>query len=313
MFVQDAVQEHAAQAAHGAAETFDAGETIIHHVANSSHDDALFRLPTLFGIDFSVTKHVFMLWLVAAIVFVVITWAVRRYLKQDRLIPSGFMNGLEAVVEFVRDDIVQPNVGKKWVRTWAPLILTFFFFILAANAIGLIPVFDVLGLLDHYVLHTGEHSFVKRLLHGGTTATANFNVTAALATITFGAIIVAGVKAHGFVKHWMNLVPHGLAWPIYILLIPIEIMGMFVRPFALTMRLAANMTGGHIAILAILSFVFLFAQMGGALTGVGAGLIASVPLAVGISALEIIVVLVQAYVFTLLTAVFVGMAIHVHH
>jgi len=312
MLVQEA-QEHAAEAAHGAAEKFNAGETIIHHVANSSHDDALIHLPTLFGIDFSVTKHVFMLWLVAATVFVVITWTVRRYLKQDRLIPSGLMNGLEAVVEFVRDDIVQPNVGKKWVPTWAPLILTFFFFILGANAIGLIPIFDVLGLLDYTVLHTGEHSFIKQLLHGGTTATANFNVTAALATITFGAIIVAGAKAHGFVKHWMNLVPHGLAWPIYILLIPIEVMGMFVRPFALTMRLAANMTGGHIAILAILSFVFLFAEMGGAYAGVGAGVIASVPLAVGISGLEIIVVLVQAYVFTLLTAVFVGMAIHVHH
>jgi F-type H+-transporting ATPase subunit a len=313
MFVQEAVQEHAAEAAHGAAEKFNAGETIIHHVANSSHDDPLIRLPTLFGIDFSVTKHVFMLWLVAATVFVVVTWTVRRYLKQDRLIPSGFMNALEAVVVFVRDDIVQPNVGKKWVRTWAPLILTFFFFILTANAIGLIPIFDALGLLDHYVLHTGEHSIIKKLLHGGTTATANFNVTAALATITFAAIIVAGVKAHGFVKHWMNLVPPGLAWPIYILLIPIEIMGMFVRPFALTMRLAANMTGGHIAILAILSFVFLFAEMGGVPAGIGAGLIASVPLAVGISGLEIIVVLVQAYVFTLLTAVFVGMAIHVHH
>jgi F-type H+-transporting ATPase subunit a len=315
MFVQE-VQEHgaaAAEAAHGAPEKFNAGDTIIHHVANSSREEPLIHLPTLFGIDFSVTKHVFMLWLVAVLVFVVITWAVRRYLKQDRLIPSGFMNGLEAVVEFVRDDIVQPNVGKKWVATWAPLILTLFFFILGANAIGLIPIFDVLGLVDHYVLHTGEHSFIKQLLHGGTTATANFNVTAALATITFGAIIVAGVKAHGFVKHWMNLVPHGLAWPIYILLIPIEIMGMFVRPFALTMRLAANMTGGHIAILAILSFVFLFAEMGGSLAGIGAGLIASVPLAVGISGLEIIVVLVQAYVFTLLTAVFVGMAIHVHH
>ena len=313
MFVPEAIQEHAAEAAHGAAEKFNAGETIIHHVANSSHEDALIHLPKVLGIDFSVTKHVFMLWLVAATLFIVITWVVRRYLKQDRLIPSGLMNALEAVVVFVRDEIVQPNVGKKWVRTWAPLLLTFFFFILGANAIGLIPVFDVLGLLDHYVLHTGEHSFIKRLLHGGTTATANFNVTAALATITFGAIIVAGVKAHGFVKHWMNLVPHGLAWPIYILLIPIEVMGMFVRPFALTMRLAANMTGGHIAILAILSFVFLFAEMGGALAGVGAGVIASIPLAVSISGLEIIVVLVQAYVFTLLTAVFVGMAIHVHH
>ena len=89
---------------------------------------------------------------------------------------------------------------------------------------------------------------------------------------------------------------------------------MFVRPFALTMRLAANMTGGHIAILAILSFVFIFTEMvGRALVGIGVGLAVSVPLAVGISALEIIVVLVQAYVFTLLTAVFIGMAIHVHH
>jgi F-type H+-transporting ATPase subunit a len=313
MFVQEAVQ-HGAAAAEGHAEKFNAGETIIHHVANSPLDDPLIRLPTIAGINFSVTKHVFMLWLVAATVFVVVTWVVRRYLKQERLIPSGFMNALEAVVEFVRDDIAQPNVGKKWVNTWTPLILTFFLFILCANAIGLIPIFDLLGLLDHFVLHTGEHSFLKRLLHGGTTPTANFNVTAALATITFGAIIIAGSKAHGFLKHWMNLVPPGLAWPIYILLIPIEVMGMFVRPFALTMRLAANMTGGHIAILAILSFVFLFTEMfGRAIAGISVGLLVSVPLAVGISGLEIIVVLVQAYVFTLLTAVFIGMAIHVHH
>jgi F-type H+-transporting ATPase subunit a len=312
MLVQEA-QEHAAAAAHGAAEKFNAGEVIIHHVANSSHEDPLIHLPTLWGIDFSVTKHVFMLWLVAAIVFAVITWSVRRYLKQDRLIPTGLMNGIEAIVEFIRDEIVQPNVGARWVKTWAPLILTIFFFILVANAIGLIPIFDVLGLVDYYVLHSGETSFVKRLMHGSVTATGNFNVTAALATITFGAIIVAGSKAHGWVKHWMNLVPHGLAWPIYILLIPIEIMGMFVRPFALTMRLAANMTGGHIAILAILSFAFLFAELFGSVAGTGVGLAGSVLLAVPMSGLEIIVVLVQAYVFTLLTAVFIGMAIHVHH
>jgi F-type H+-transporting ATPase subunit a len=283
-------------------------------VSNSGHDHPLIHLPRVLGIDFSVTKHVLMLWLVAAFVFIVVTWTVRRYLAQDRRIPSGFMNALESVVEFVRDSIVLPNVGKKWVNTWTPLLLTFFIFILCANAIGLIPVFDTLAVLDHFVFRTGEDSFVKQLLHGGTTATANFNVTAALAMITFGAIIVAGSKAHGFIKHWKNLVPHGLAWPIYILLIPIEIMGMFVRPFALTMRLAANMTGGHIAILSILSFVFLFTELfGRAAAGVGVGLAVSVPLSVGISFLEIIVVLVQAYVFTLLTAVFIGMAIHAHH
>jgi F-type H+-transporting ATPase subunit a len=249
---------------------------------------------------------------VAAVVLLVVTWFVRRYLKQDRLIPSGFMNGLEAVVEFVRDSIVAPNVGKKWVPTWAPLILTFFFFILAANAIGLIPIFDVLGLLDHFVLRTGEDSIVKHLMHGGTTPTANYNVTAALATITFFTIIIAGARAHGFVKHWKNMVPHGLPLPITLFLIPIEIMGMLVRPFALTMRLAANMTGGHIAILAILSFVFIFNQQFGAAAGMGVGVF-SLALAALISALEIIVVLVQAYVFTLLSAVFIGMAIHAHH
>jgi len=224
------------------------------------------------------------------------------------------MNGLEAVVEFVRDSIVLPNVGSKWTNTWTPLILTFFFFILTANAIGLIPIFDVVAVIDRLLLHTGPDSFLKKLVHGGTTATGNFNVTAGLATITFFAIILAGTWAHGVVRHWINLVPRGLAPVLYVVLIPIEILGMFVKPFALTMRLAANMTGGHIAILSILSMVFIFTEMFGKLiAGVGVGFLVSIPLAVGIWMLEIIVVLVQAYVFTLLSAVFIGMAIHVHH
>jgi len=154
---------------------------------------------------------------------------------------------------------------------------------------------------------------VSRLVHGGSTATGNYNVTAGLAVITFGAIITAGSRAHGFVGHWKNLVPHGLPKPLYVLLVPMEFIGMLVRPFALTMRLAANMTGGHIAILAILSFVFIFTQMAGAAFGVGIGAAFSVPLSALLSCLEIIVILVQAYVFTLLSAVFIGMAIHAHH
>jgi F-type H+-transporting ATPase subunit a len=109
------------------------------------------------------------------------------------------------------------------------------------------------------------------------------------------------------------MVPPGINPVItWLLLIPIETLGMFVRPFALTMRLAANMTGGHIAILAILSFVFIFAQQFGAGAGMGVGIFSLVT-AVAISVLEVIVVFVQAYVFTLLTAVFIGMAIHAHH
>jgi F-type H+-transporting ATPase subunit a len=309
--LQHGPQEHAPAAA---PEGFDAGKVIIEHVSNSGLDHPLIHLPTVFGVDLSVTKHVLMLWIVAAVVLLVTVATVRRYLRQERMVPAGFMNPLEALVEFVRDTMVEPNVGRKWVHVWTPLVLTLFVFILAANAVGLIPIFEVVGLVDRFAIHSDPESFLNRVLHGGTTATANFNVTAGLATITFLAIIVAGTKAHGFVQHWVNLVPKGLAWPLYILLIPIEIMGMLVRPFALTMRLAANMTGGHIAILAMLSFVFLFAELAGrAIVGVGVGLAFSVPLAVGIMALEIIVVLVQAYVFALLSAVFIGMAIHAHH
>jgi F-type H+-transporting ATPase subunit a len=300
--------------AQAAGQAFDPGQMILGHVSNTSLADPLIHLPTILGVDLSVTKHVFVLWMVAATVFVVITTLVQRFVRQPRLVPAGPMNVLELGVEFIRDTVVAPNISRKWTNTWTPLILTFFLFILASNMVGLVPIFDVLELLNHYVLHAGDESFFSRLMHGGPVATGNYNVTAGLAVITFVATIVAGTLAHGFVKHWKNLVPPGLPAPLYVLLIPMEIVSMFVRPFALTMRLAANMTGGHIAILAILSFVFIFTNMFGTwLAGAGIGVAFSVPLAVGISGIEIIVVLVQAYVFTLLSAVFIGMAINAHH
>ena len=292
------------------------GPNIIHHVSNSDISHPLLHLPTLFGIDFSVTKHVFMLWVVALLVGIAVIIPVRKFLSSDRSTPSGWMNAIEAIVQFIRDSIVKPNVGPKWVMTWTPLILTFFFFILFANGIGMIPIFDVLGVINRFILGVpawDSHNTINHLLHGGVTATANFNVTGALATITFFSIMLAGTMAHGFINHWKNLAPHGLAWPVYIILIPIELMGLFVKPFALTMRLAANMTGGHIALLALLSLMAIFGEMfHSTIAGVGVAFV-SIPISVAISALEIIVVLVQAYVFTLLTAVFVGMAINVHH
>jgi F-type H+-transporting ATPase subunit a len=313
--------QHPAEAGHAPAEAaaetatgaFNAGETIIGHVANSPLDHPLIHLPTIAGVDMSVTKHVLMLWIAATVLFLIVTAVVRRYIRQERLVPSGFMTVLEIAVDFIRDSIVRPNVGDKWVNAYTPLLLTLFMFILLANVIGLVPVFDVIALVNHTLIHAPEDSFLTQVTHGGVTATGNYNVTAGLATISFFAIIVAGARAHGFIGHWKNMVPHGLPLPVTLFLIPIEIMGMFVRPFALTMRLAANMSGGHIAILAILSFVFIFTGLYGQVAGVGVGAIMSLPLAVGISGLEIIVVLVQAYVFTLLTAVFIGMAIHAHH
>ena len=224
------------------------------------------------------------------------------------------MGLIEYVTVRVRDEIVEPAVGKRWLDTYTPLILLFFLFIVTSNAIGLIPIFDLLALLNHTVLHLPEDAFLTRLTHGGVTATGNFNVTAALATISFFAIIVAGVRAHGFFGHWKNMAPHGLPKPLLLILIPIEVMGMFVRPFALTMRLAANMTAGHVAVLAVLFMIFMMADSTrSALVGFGMAVVA-LPLSVGISVLEAVVVVpVQAFVFTLLTAVFIGMAIHAHH
>ena len=291
------------------------GPNIIHHVSNSDIAHPIIHLPTFLGIDFSVTKHVFMLWLVALIVGIVVIVPVRAFLNNSNTVPKGWMNALEAIVQFIRDSIVKPNVGDKWVMTWAPVVLTFFFFILFANGIGMVPIFDILGVINRFVLgvpYSDSHNFINGLLHGGVTATGNFNVTGALATVTFFSIITAGIMAHGFMQHWKNLVPHGLPLPVYFILIPIEIMGLFVKPFALTMRLAANMTGGHIALLALLSLMAIFGEMFSAGAGIGVSLVA-VPMAAGIAGLEIIVVIVQAYVFTLLTAVFIGMAIHVHH
>ena len=296
------------------------GDNIIRHVSNSSLDHPLIQLPHIWGINLSVSKHVLMLWIVAVLVACSVIIPIRKYLQQDKPQPKGWMNVIEAVVKFIRDSIVKPNIGPKFTDTWAPMILTFFFFILFANGIGLLPIFDILGVFNRFILDipapppgVEDHNFINSLLHGGATVTGNFNVTAALAIITFFAIMVAGSRAHGFINHWKNLAPHGLAWPVYIILIPIEIIGMFVKPFALTMRLAANMTGGHIAILAILSFMAIFAEMfHSTMTGMGVALF-SIPLATAISGLEIIVVLVQAYVFTLLSAVFIGMAINVHH
>ena len=309
------VAEPAGEAAHAGSEVFNAGDTIIGHVANTPLDHPLIPLPTIGGIDLSVTKHVLMLWLVAGFLLLVVTVTVRRYARRGTMVPSGPVMGLiEYVAVRIRDEIVAPNVGKKWVDTYTPLILLFFLFIVAANAIGLIPIFDLLALVNHTVLHLPEDAFLTRLSHGGVTATGNFNVTAALATISFIAIITAGVRAHGFFGHWKNMVPHGVHPALAVALIPIEVMGMFVRPFALTMRLAANMTGGHIAVLAVLSIIFIMADVTrSALVGLGVGLPA-LALAVGISLLEAIVVVpVQAFVFTLLTAVFIGMAINAHH
>lgn len=260
------------------------GDIILHHVTNDlSHK--YFELEVL-GIDLSVTKHVLMLWIVGAFTVAAAVYGTRKYRKSIDTRPKGLGNLYEILITFIQKDIVNPNIGRKYAVTWTPLITTYFIFILTCNLFGLIPFFDYL------------HG-------GGNTVTGNFNTTIGLATITFFAIIIAGIQKHGFFGYWKSMVPGGVHWPVLIILIHIEVLSMFVRPFALTMRLGANMTAGHIGMLAIFALPILLNMI-----FLGA---VSVALNVGLYFLEFIVSLVQAYVFTLLSAVFIGMAIHADH
>jgi len=277
-------------AAEHAGESHSLGDVIIHHISNGP---ALVEIKVPLGslgtLDLSITKHVLMLWFAALAVFLLFTWLAGRLRRAEDGAPKGVLaTMLEFFVNSIREQMVVPFIGHKHAARFTPLILTFFTFILMNNLLGLTPFFEWIP---------GG---------GSATATGNYNVTAGLALITFFSIIYAGTVIHGFIGHWKNLVPRGLAWPVYFLLVPIELISMFVKPFALTMRLAANMTAGHAAILAIMSFIFVFQS-------VLVGLVVSVPLMVGLMLLEIIVCFVQAYVFSLLSTLFIGMAIHVHH
>ena len=260
------------------------GEIILHHVTNDlSHK---FLDLHLFGYDISITKHVIMLWVAAIVTVSLAIYGTRRYRKSENAQPKGLSHLYEILINFIRDDIVLPNIGKSQGRFWTPLITTYFIFILTCNFLGLIPFFELIP-------------------GGGSTVTGNFNSTAGLAIITFFSIIIAGSMKHGFFGYWKNMIPSGVPGPVLIILIPIEILGIFVRPFALTMRLGANMTAGHIGMLAIfaLPIILKAAPVG----------IASIILNTGIYFLEMIVSFVQAYVFTLLSSVFIGMAIHAEH
>ena len=143
------------------------GSNIIHHVSNSDIAHPIIHLPSIFGINFSVTKHVLMLWIVSLLLSVMIIVPVRTYLIGGRLVAQGWMNAIEAIVQFIRDSIVKPNVGSKWVMTFTPLILTFFFFILFANGIGMVPIFDILGLINRLVLHVpadNSHNVINNIM-----------------------------------------------------------------------------------------------------------------------------------------------------
>ena len=232
-----------------------------------------------FALDISPTRHVVMLWIAAALCIVFTLMALRAHNKRTATgrAPGGFGNGLEALVLYLRNEIVLPNVGAHG-NGYVPFLLTLFFFILFANLLGLVPY--------------------------GSTATGNISVTATLAIITFIVVEVAGMKAQG--KAYINTIifwPHdmSLGMKLFIspILTPIELIGKFTKPFALAIRLFANMTAGHVVLLALISLIFTF----------GSWLLVPVPIlmALGISVLELFVAFLQAFIFTLLSSVFIGL------
>lgn len=195
--------------------------------------------------------------------------------------PRGLLqNMLETLVLLVRDDIARPAIGAKADR-YLPYLLSAFFFILTCNLLGLVPF--------------------------GATATSNLMVTAVLAVFTFVLTQVGGTK-----DYWMHILwPPGVPTFVKPILIPVEIMGIFTKPFALAIRLFANMTAGHLVILSLIGLIFSFANLFGDGAGYGVAPV-SVAFALFIYLLELLVSFIQAYVFTMLSALFIGMAVEEH-
>lgn len=226
-------------------------------------------------IDLSITKHVFFMWLVSIILIVVLSLVARSYKKS--VVPHGLANLVEVFVVFIRDEIVLSVIGKEGLR-YLHYFLTLFFFILLCNLFGLIPY--------------------------GATATGNLAVTGGLAFLSFILIQIAGIRKHGLIGYYKGLVPHGVPGFVAPVMFIVEFLGLFAKAFALTVRLFANMTAGHIVILALIGLIFVFKSV----------LVApiSIAFAIFINFLEILVAFIQAYIFTMLTALFVGLSIHQH-
>ena len=232
--------------------------------------------------DLSITKTTFGIFLTVFIMFFVFMSIAKSYKRSPNEAPKGMQSLMEPIILFVRDEIAKPSVGPRYEK-FLPYLLTIFFFIWTANMLGLIP-------------------FI-----GGFNVTGNIAVTLVLALFTFFITNLSGNK-----YYWKHIFAPDIPKPLYILMIPIEIMGVFIKPIVLCARLFANITAGHIIILAFMSLIFIFANQYG--TGAGFGVsIVSLAFAIFMNIMEILVAFLQAYVFTLLSALYFGAAVEEHH
>ncbi|MFQ6103981.1 MAG: F0F1 ATP synthase subunit A [Candidatus Glassbacteria bacterium] len=260
---------------------------IMHHVQDAHELDFFgwkLELPhiELFGFDLSITKHVVMMWLAGLI----ITLLFSKLAKKRSLSPKGsYSNFFEVFVVFVRDEMVYKIMGEETGRRFLPFFLTQFFFILTCNLLGLVPFCS--------------------------TATGNIAVTGALALITLFMTQVGGMVEQGFFTYLKNIVPPGIPLWLLPIMVPVEILGQFTKPFALTVRLFANMTAGHLVILSLFALIFIFKSFSDLVSyAVAPGVVGFV---IFINLLEIFVALIQAYIFTFLSIIFIGAAIHPEH
>ena len=242
---------------------------------------------TLF--DISITKNVLTLFVVCGLMLYFFLSVAKKYRTNQGRAPKGMQSVFEPLIIFVRDDIAKSSIGPKYGR-YMPFLLTVFFFILISNLLGLIPVFP-----------------------GGANFTGNITITLCLAVFTFIITLLSG-NAH----YWRHIFAMpGVPIGVLVILTPIEIMGVFLKPFVLMIRLFANITAGHIIALAFFSMIFIFGrspQTGEAQTGLGLGVgVFSWLFVVFMTFLELLVAFLQAYVFTLLSAIYFGSALEEHH
>ncbi|MDB5297972.1 MAG: atpB [Phycisphaerales bacterium] len=266
-----------------------AEESPLHHVVDRPLFGGHLTSSTL------ITNHMFMLALTAGLMLLIFPRITRRY-RSGELVPTGTRNFFEALMIYVRDDVARPVLAEHTDR-YVPYLWTLFFFILFNNLIGLLP-------LETITSVGGWHGI-------GGSATGNIYVTAALALVSFVVTQVSGVRANGLANYLKHFTA-GAPWYMWLILIPVEIMGMFIKPFALAIRLFANMVAGHVLLAVLIGFVGLaYAKLGaGAAVGIG---IVSVLGAVAIMCLEVFVAFLQAYLFTFLTALFIGqLIVHEH-
>jgi len=294
-------------AAHVAAEPegFNIGSTIVHHLSDEKIWDLNWQL---MGYDLSITKRVMMMWIASFFLFAIFIPAARKIAKNIYGKPSRFTGMVEVFINFVRIDIGRDSMGKL-SKPYEPFLLTLFFFILFGNLVGLVPSLGeianvISGLFgdSHGGGHGGEVPFLVKLWPG-ITPTGDIGVTASLAVFSFIVILIAGFAHQGlaFIK---NIVPKGVPFPINIFLWLIEFILLFFKPFALAIRLLANMTAGHVIILVFLGFIFQFESYWVAPLSVGGS--------IAIYMLEIFVGFLQAYIFVFLTALFIASVQHRH-